>query len=380
MTPKRSASFFSDDDIKHMQLALELAARGRGYVSPNPLVGCVIVNAHGKVVGKGWHEHYGGPHAEINALGSIKNRDDLIDATVYVTLEPCSHHGKTPPCANALAALPIKRVVVAMTDPNPMVDGRGIELLRQSDKQVDTGLLEAEAAKLNEIFAYNIRSGKPWVFLKIAQSLDGYITAPDGEPGLFTDKPSQEQVHAWRASHDAVMVGSSTALHDNPRLTVRLVEGRQPKRVVIDGPNQLPEELHLFSDQYQDQTIKVTYTKPSTDRDIDPLLQLLSGGSRRGQMLHVSKKDNHCDLAETIRRLPEFGIHSVLVEGGQSLSSALIRQGLVDKIAVFIAPFLLGGGTRSVVGLGIDRLEERLALHKAEWVQSGKDILLTGYF
>lgn len=380
MTRVKSTSFFSSDDTKHMRLALELAAKGRGYVSPNPLVGCVIVNAHGKVVGKGWHEHYGGPHAEINALGSVKNRDDLFDATVYVTLEPCSHHGKTPPCANALAALPIRRVVVAMTDPNPQVDGRGIELLRQSDKQVDSGLLEADAQKLNEAFIHNMRFGKPWVILKIAQSLDGYITAPDGEPGIFTDRASQEQVHAWRAEYDGVMVGSSTALHDNPRLTVRLVDGRQPKRIVIDGPSQLPDELHLFSDQYQDKTIRVTYTKPPTDRDIDPLLQLLAGGSRRGQTLHVSRKDNHCDLRELIGRLPEFGVHSVLVEGGQSLSSALIRQGLVDKIAVFIAPFLLGGGTRSILGLGIDRLDERLTLQRVEWQPSGKDILMTGYF
>lgn len=363
-----------------MRLALELAAKGRGYVSPNPLVGCVIVNAHGKVVGKGWHEHFGGPHAEINALGSVKNREDLVGATVYVTLEPCSHHGKTPPCANALAALPIKRVVVAMSDPNPKVDGRGIELLRQSEKQVDSGLLEAEAQKLNEAFIYNMKFSKPWVFLKIAQSLDGYITAPDGEPGIFTDRASQECVHAWRAEFDAVMVGSSTALHDNPRLTVRLIDGRQPKRIVLDGPNQLPDELHLFSDQYQDQTIRVTYTKPPANRDIDPLLQLLAGGNRRGQTLYVGRKDNHCDLRETIAQLPQFGVHSILVEGGQSLSSALIRQGLVDKIAVFIAPFLLGGGTRSVMGLGIDRLDERLSLSEVEWQQYGKDILMTGYF
>ncbi len=363
-----------------MRLALELAAKGKGYVSPNPLVGCVIVSEHGKVIGSGWHEHYGGPHAEINALGAVKNRDDLVNATVYVTLEPCSHHGKTPPCADALSVLPVKRIVVAMTDPNPMVNGQGIQRLKEAGKLVDVGLLEDDAKRLNEIFIYNILFGKPWIFLKIAQSIDGYITAPDGEPGMFTDTESQKLVHTWRSEFDAVMVGGSTALHDNPKLTVRLVDGRQPKRIVIDGPGELPDVLHLFSDQYENKTIRVTHQKPTSEKDMDPMLQLLSAGRYRGQTMFVKQKDNHSDLSEVIRRLPEYGVHSVLVEGGQSLSSALLRNGLVDKIGVFIAPFLLGGGTRSVIGLGIERLDERMPLRNVEWHNVGKDMLLTGYF
>jgi diaminohydroxyphosphoribosylaminopyrimidine deaminase / 5-amino-6-(5-phosphoribosylamino)uracil reductase len=363
-----------------MRLALELAAKGKGYVSPNPLVGCVIVNELGVMIGSGWHERFGGPHAEIHALESVRNREDLVDATVYVTLEPCSHYGKTPPCADVLATLPIKRVVVAMKDPNPAVNGQGIERLTQAGKLVDVGLLEEDAKRLNEAFIYNIRFGKPWVFLKIAQSIDGYITAPDGEPGIFTGKESQTLVHSWRSEFDGVMVGGSTALHDNPRLTVRLVEGRQPKRIVIDGPGELPEVLHLFSDQYESKTIRVTYKKPKRGQELDPMLQLLSTGSYHGQTMHVKQKGNHCDLREVIKRLPEFGVHSVLVEGGQSLSSALLREGLVDKVAIFIAPFLLGGGTRSVIGLGVERLKERVSLRNVEWQKVGNDMLMTGYF
>lgn len=368
------------DDRKWMRKALELAEKGSGYVSPNPMVGCVIVSADGRLIGKGWHEKYGQAHAEINALESVKDPSDLLDATVYVNLEPCSHQGKTPPCAQALANLPISRVVVAMTDPNPKVDGRGIEFLRQAGKKVDVGVLEDEARQLNEAFIYSIRFGKAWVFLKIAQSLDGYITAPDGEPGIFTDIESQKQVHRWRATYDGVMVGSSTAMHDNPRLTVRLVDGRQPMRIVIDGPSALPEALHLFSDQYEPKTIKVTYTSSEKGDVLDPILELLRPGGFRGRTLVVAKKNHHCDLAEAIRRLPEFGVHSVMVEGGQALSSALIREGLVDKIGVFVSPFLLGGGTRSILGLGIDRLSERLDIRRQEWTTYGKDVLLTGYF
>ena len=371
---------FSPLDIQFMQQALDLAKNGLGYVSPNPAVGCVIVHKNGQVIGTGWHERYGQAHAEINALRSVKHPHDLEGATLYVTLEPCSHHGKTPPCSEALASLPISRVVVAMLDPNPLVNGRGVERLRQAGIPVDVGILEREARQLNEAFIYTMRFGKPWVFLKIAQSLDGYITAPDGIPGMFTDKESQTQVHLWRSQYDAVMVGGSTALHDNPKLTVRLVQGRQPKRVVIDGPGELPEVLHLFSDQHEDKTIRVTYQKPKKGHETDPILQLLSTGSYRGQTMYVGKKGNHSDLAEVIRRLPEFGIYSVLVEGGQALSSALLREGLVDKIAVFISPFLLGGGTRSVVNLGIESLDHKRSLRDVAWTSSGKDMLLTGYF
>jgi len=370
----------SAEDRKWMRKALELAEKGSGYVSPNPMVGCVIVSSDGRVVGKGWHEKFGQAHAEVNAIQSVKDPSDLIDANVYVNLEPCSHHGKTPPCAQALADLPIARVVVAMTDPNPKVDGRGVDLLRKSGKVVDVGILEDEARLLNEAFIYSIRFGKAWVFLKIAQSLDGYITAPDGEPGIFTDIESQKQVHQWRAHYDGVMVGSSTAMHDNPRLTVRLVEGRQPMRIVIDGPSELPDALHLFSDQYEPRTIRVTYKSSEKGHELDPILQLLSPAGFRGRTLVVGKKNNHSDLAEAIRRLPEFGVHSVMVEGGQALSSALIREGLVDKIGVFISPFLLGGGTRSVLGLGVDRLSERMEIRRQEWTTYGKDVLLTGYF
>lgn len=366
------------NDEKWMRKALELAEKGCGYVSPNPLVGCVIVSEAGRLIGKGWHERYGQAHAEVNAMKQVKDPSDLVGATVYVTLEPCAHHGKTPPCAEMLAKLPIDRVVVAMTDPNPQVNGKGIDVLRKAGKQVDTGLLEAEATMLNEVFLYNQKYGKAYVFLKMAQSVDGFIAAADGVPERFTCKESQQLVHAWRASYDGVMVGSTTALLDNPRLTVRLAEGRQPMRIVLDGPGQLPDDLHLFSDQYSGRTIRVSYKKSITE-ELDPMLRLLSGDSTSEQRMVVCKKNNHCDLREVIQRLPEFGVHSVMVEAGQQLATALLRDGLVDKMSIFIAPFLLGGGTRSVMGLGIDHLHERLKLERATWQQMGTDMVLTGY-
>ena len=375
-----STSGFTANDHKWMRKALNLAAKGAGHVTPNPLVGCVIVSSDGRLIGKGWHEKYGQAHAEVNAVSTIKDRTDLIDATVYVTLEPCAHHGKTSPCADMLASLPIKRVVIAMTDPNPQVDGKGIKLLRNAGKTVDVGLMEDEATLLNEVFIYAMKYGKAFVFLKIAQSLDGYIAAPDGDPEIFTDKESQIQVHRWRSTYDGVMVGSSTAIQDNPRLTVRHVEGRQPVRIVIDGPNSLPEELHLFSDQYESKTIKVTYADTGKGVESDPILKLLMPQTFHGRTMKVNRKDGHCDLSEIVRRLPEFGVHSVIVEGGQQLSSALIRENLVDKVAIFVSPFLLGGGVRSVLGLGIDRISERLDLNRVQWQASGRDMLLTGYF
>jgi len=376
----KASSNFTADDHKWMKKALNLAAKGAGYVSPNPLVGCVIVSSDGRMIGKGWHEKYGQAHAEVNAVSNVKDRTDLVDATVYVTLEPCSHHGKTPPCADLLASLPIKRIVVAMRDPNPQVDGKGIALLREAGKTIHVGLMEDEAMNMNEAFIYTMKYGKAFVFLKIAQSIDGYIAAPDGIPEIFTDRESQIQVHRWRSTYDGVMVGAATAIHDNPRLTVRHVEGRQPARIVIDGPNALPDELHLFSDQYESKTIKVTYSDSGKGLETDPILKLLMPQTFHGRTMVVNRKNGHCDLAEVIRRLPEYGVHSVMVEGGQQLSSALIRDNLVDKISIFVSPFILGGGVRSVLGLGIDRITERLDLNRVHWQSFGRDMMLTGYF
>ncbi len=371
---------FSDEDRKQMKRALKLAGRGAGYVAPNPMVGCVICSREGDVIGEGYHERYGQNHAEINALNSIKDRSDLVDATVYVSLEPCSHHGKTPPCAHELAKYPLKRVVVAMTDPNPEVDGKGLMHLKANGITVETGLLEEEARKLNEVFIYNIRFGKPFVILKVAQTLDGFIAAADGDSRWISSQKAREMVHRWRSEYDAVLVGRNTALLDNPKLTVRLVNGRQPRRIVLDGSGALPTDLHLFSDIHEDKTIRVTYRKEQVAEGTEAALNMLQPDYFRGKTIYVSELNGHCNLEQAIHKIGELGISSILVEAGNNLASALVRENLVDKLQLFVAPKMLGGGTRSFLGLGIERMSEIIEFKSPRWTQTGEDMLFTGYF
>lgn len=363
-----------------MQQALSLAEKGKGTVSPNPMVGCVIVSEEGELIGKGYHQKFGEAHAEVNAIESVQNKEDLKNATVYVTLEPCFHHGKTPPCAAMLGKLPVKKVVVAMEDPNPLVNGKGILHLRNKGIEVETGLLKKEAEKLNEFFIHHQTFGRPFVTLKIAQTADGYIAAADGESQWITGKQSRKLVHKWRAEYDAVLVGRTTAATDNPSLTVRHVSGRQPKRIVIDGPYELPKELSLFSDKFEEKTIIVTWNKEASATDADPMLRVMKQNYFRGEILQVSKTDGHADLREMFKLLGEKGITSVLTEGGLQLSSALIREGIVDKLELFIAPKLLGAGSRSLMNIGINKMKEIADLKDVSWTKVGNDMLLTGYF
>lgn len=371
---------FNESDRKWMKLALEIAEWGAGYVSPNPMVGCVIVDSDGNKLGQGYHERYGQAHAEVNAVESVKDNSLLENATVYVTLEPCAHEGKTPPCADLLASLPIRRVVVAMEDPTAKVNGRGIKKLKENDIKVDVGLLKEEAEKLNEFFLHYESYNRPFVTLKIAQTLDGYIAAPDGSSEWISCEESRKTVHEWRSRYDAVMVGRNTALLDNPRLTVRHVEGRQPRRIVIDGNLELPKDLNLFTDQYEEKTVILTHNKEKFENEADPMLSMLQSDYFRGSTLLVPEKEGHTDLNEGLKKLAsEHQMTSILVEAGQNLASALLRDRLVDKVACFIAPKMLGGGTRSVMGMGIQRMEEILTLRDSNWEPVGDDMLFTGY-
>lgn len=363
-----------------MKQALSIAEKGKGAVSPNPLVGCVIVSENGDKVGEGYHRKFGEAHAEVNAVESVKDESALKNAMVYVTLEPCSHHGKTPPCAHMLAKLPISKVVIAMQDPNPSVNGRGILHLRNNGIEVEVGVLKKEAEKLNEFFIHHQEFGRPFITLKLAQTADGYLAAADGESQWITGKESRKMVHKWRAEYDAVLVGRTTAMVDNPSLTVRHVSGRQPKRIVIDGPYELPKELNLFSDKFEDKTIILTWNKEASATDSDPMLKVMQQNYFRGEVIQLSKLDGHVDLRQAFKSLGERGITSVLVEGGQQLSSALIRQGLVDKLELFIAPKLLGAGTRSLINIGVNKMKEIAELKDSTWTKVGDDILLTGYF
>lgn len=363
-----------------MQRALSLAEHGAGYTSPNPMVGCVIVSVEGNIIGEGYHERFGKAHAEVRAVKSVKDRSQLQNATVYVTLEPCSHHGKTPPCADMLCELPIKRVVVAMQDPHPNVNGKGLEKLRAAGIEVTTGVLQQEAAALNEAWLHRLEVGKPFVTLKIAQTADGYIAAPDGSSEWISCLESRTLVHRWRSRQDAVMVGRNTALFDNPTLTVRHVEGRQPRRVVIDGPFELPSHLQLFSDTHEQKTIVITHNKKAVEELADPMLKLLQSNYFRGDILVAREDNGHTDLNDALNKLSDAGITSLLVEAGGALSAALLRQNLVDRLQLFIAPKLLGGGTRSITNLGIDRMSEVVPFRTHRWQPIGSDMLLTADF
>lgn len=367
----------SDQDRIWMQRALDLAANGMGYVSPNPMVGCVIVSDDGNLIGEGYHERYGRAHAEVNAINSVKDSDLLKNSTLYVTLEPCSHHGKTPPCADLIAGKPFKRVVVAMKDPNPDVNGRGIEKISGSGIRTEVGILKKQAIMLNEKWLHFIEFGRPFVTLKIAQTADGYIAAPNGDSKWISCEESREMVHLWRSREDAVMVGRNTAMHDNPSLTVRMVEGRQPKRVVIDGPFELPRHLNLFSDAFEEKTIILTHNREKSNQESDPMLKMFQSNYFRGEVVQVDEKDGHVNLKQAMFKLGDMGITSILAEGGQQLSTALIKEGLADRIELFIAPKLLGGGTKSIFGLGINRMEDIVPFRQSEWRKVGKDMLLT---
>lgn len=359
--------------------ALELAKQGAGFVSPNPMVGCIIVSATGVRIGAGFHESYGEAHAEVNAINSVTDSDLLKDATAYVTLEPCSHYGKTPPCAPVLASLPLKRVVVGHRDPSKKVNGAGISILRDSGIEVEVGVLRNECEHLNEIFIHHQTYGRPFIILKMAQTLDGFIAAADGSSQWITGTKARTLVHSWRSKYDAVLVGRTTAAVDNPTLTVRLVKGRQPKRIVLDGPYELPRNLNLFSDRHEEKTTIITWNKKASATDADPMLKMMKANYFRGEIIQVEKVNGHINLQQAFKELGVRGISSVLVEGGQQLASALIREKLVDKLECFISPKLLGAGTRSLLNIGINTMNEILHVRDVEWKQVGDDFLLTGY-
>jgi len=360
-----------------MQRALSLAEKGRGYVSPNPMVGSVIVSEAGDIIGEGYHQKYGKEHAEVLAINSVKDRALLKNAIIYITLEPCAHHGKTPPCAPMIADLPFKRAVVAMQDPFSEVDGKGLEILRKSGIKVDVGVLEDEAKQLNEAWLHYVRFSRPFVTLKIAQTADGYIAAPNGDSKWISSKESRTEVHRWRSRSDAVLVGRNTAVYDNPSLTVRMVEGRQPTRVVVDGPLELPRNLNLFSDQYEEKTIIVTHNKAKAKEVVDPMLKMLQSNYFRGEILLVDEHDGHSDQKQMLERLADSGITSLLIEGGRDLSTSLLKAGLVDRLQLFISPKLLGGGTKSIQGLGTNRMEDMVPFKTFTWTRFGTDMLLT---
>jgi len=339
-------------DFAMMRAALGLARRGLGTVWPNPSVGCVLVK-DGHVVGRGWTQRGGRPHGETEALrraGAAAN-----GATAYVTLEPCSHWGKTPPCADALIAAGLRRVVVALEDPDPRVAGAGIEALRKAGLAVETGLCAAEAAELNAGFLQRVRSGRPLVTLKLATSLDGRIATAAGESRWITGPPARERAHLLRATHDAILVGTDTVLADDPELTCRLpgLADRSPVRIVLDRQLRIPPNARIFVEARQVPTWLVTL------RSADPArLKLL-----RDAGVEVIAAEPHAtgtiDLAAALGLLGTRGLTRLLVEGGGRLAAALLRAQLVDRLVWFHAPMLLGReGIPAVAALDIGALAD----------------------
>jgi diaminohydroxyphosphoribosylaminopyrimidine deaminase/5-amino-6-(5-phosphoribosylamino)uracil reductase len=329
---------FTAEDHALMARALALGARGRDTATPNPSVGCVIAKG-GRVIGEGWHARAGEPHAEAAALAACT--DSPEGATAYVTLEPCSHHGRTPPCAEALAAARVARVVAAIEDPNPLVRGRGVDLLREAGVRVETGLLEGAARELHRGFLARMARGRPWIRIKAAASLDGGIALANGESRWITGEAARRDVHALRARSCAMLTGIGTVLRDDPELTVRHVPcGRQPRRVVIDSRLELPAAAKILEGE---PPLVLTV---SEDRARRAALE-----ARGAEVVTVAAEGGKTDLAAVARLLAERGFNEVTVETGTKLNGSLLRAGVVDEIVLYCAPLLMGDTARGIFAL-----------------------------
>jgi diaminohydroxyphosphoribosylaminopyrimidine deaminase / 5-amino-6-(5-phosphoribosylamino)uracil reductase len=358
-------------DLDAMQGALTLARRGLGSVWPNPAVGCVILNG-GRVVGRGWTQPGGRPHGETEALRRAGNA--ARGAVAYVSLEPCCHWGKTPPCVDALVTAGVRRAVVALEDPDPRVAGEGLRRLRAAGLDVEVGLCAEEAAEVNAGFLSRLRLGRPLVTLKFATSLDGLIATASGESQWISGPPARERAHALRASHDAIMVGTGTVVADDPQLTCRLpgLDHRSPVRVVIDRHLRIPPAAHLITDAHRIPTWVLTL------RSVDP--------ARRANFLAKgvtlidvdAEREGQVDLAVALQALGERGITRLLVEGGARLAAAFFRARLVDRLVWVHAPLAIGGdGIPAIAGLDLAALADAPAFERLSTETIGDDVLTT---
>lgn len=360
-------------DRYYMQMALELAARGTGYTSPNPLVGAVVVK-DGRVVGRGYHERFGEAHAEVNALREAG--EQARGATLYVTLEPCNHTGKTPPCTRKILASGIRRVVVAMADPNPGVTGGGTARLRSAGLEVVEGLAAEDARRQNEAYLKHTLSGTPFVILKCAATLDGRIATRSGDARWVSGPESRRFVHELRHAVDAIMVGVATVVADDPSLTTRLPERRgcDPTRIILDSRLSIPLNARVLTQSSAAKTILATGLEVSPDRRH----RVEAAGA---EVLPLPCREGRVDLAALLQALGARGIASVLVEGGSRVSGAVLRAGLADKLYLFYAPKLLGGddGFPICRGPGPERMQDCLTVGRIRVRRFGEDIMVEGY-
>ncbi len=355
------------NDEFYMSLALDMAERAQGQTEINPVVGCVVVK-DGRVVGMGAHLKRGTGHAEVHALNMAG--DEARGATAYVTLEPCSHYGKTPPCSDRLIAEGVKRVVVAAVDPNPQVAGSGIERLRSHGIEVVTGVLAKRSERLNETFNKYITTGMPFVTLKTASTLDGRLASRTGDSKWISNAAARERVHAMRHRHQAIMVGIGTALADDPELTTRTeVPGLHPTRIVIDSKLRIASDARLL-----DTTLAPTIIVTTAAADPAWIAEL---ESRNVQVL-ICGEGEHVDLQLAMRRLGELEISSILLEGGGKLNGAMLEAGLVDRITLFFAPKLIGGHLSTFVFDGFERMNQAVTLDEVEVETLDDNVCISG--
>jgi len=359
------------DGIFYMNRAIELAQNGIGKVSPNPLVGAVIVK-NDAIIGEGWHEKFGEAHAEVNAIRNAKIFD-FTDCTIFVNLEPCAHKGKTAACVDAIIMGKFKKVVIGMQDPNLLVSGKGIAKLQKAGIEVEIGVLEAECQELNKSFIKYITTLTPYVMIKIAQTLDGFIATNRGSSKWITSEESRKLVHQFRAEYDAILVGSGTVQADNPSLTVRDVEGRQPFRIILDNKLTLPLTIKLFNDEFKANTIVVCEKSLVKTQKAENL--------RLGLIKVIGVKLNsegNLDLKETLEILAkDYNIASIMVEGGSKIYSSFLKEQLFDEIKIFVAPKLFGNGMNSFSELNIASVKDAKELKFSKTETIGEDILIT---
>ena len=354
-------------DAEYMKQALKLARRGLGRTSPNPMVGAVIVK-NDRVIGQGYHHHYGGKHAETNAIQNAN--ESIAGATLYVTLEPCCHHGKTPPCTDAIIQHNIGRVVIGTLDPNPQVNGKSVTQLKQQGIETEVGVLTDTCRDLNEAHFKHMTTGLPLVTLKFAQTLDGRIATSTGDSQWISSVPFRQLAHRLRAASDAVMVGVDTVLADNPRLTVRLIKGRNPSRIVLDSRLRTPLDAGVVQNREAAPTIIAT-TSQADEKKVAHL-------RKAGIEIVATRQDKagKVDLKQLLGILGKRGISSVLVEGGTGVITSFLRQNLADKAVIAIAPKIMGQGLAAVGELDIREVNQVLKLSFEKIYRVAEDLVI----
>ncbi len=349
-----------------MELALKLAEKGKGNVSPNPLVGALIVK-RGRIVGRGWHKKCGEAHAEVCALKEASKK--AKHSIMYVTLEPCSHWGRTPPCTEQIVEAGVREVVIGMKDPNPLING--YHELKFRGIKTRIGILEEECKRLNEPYAKWIKTKKPFVVVKAAMSLDGQIATRTGDSKYITGREACKFVHELRAGYDAVMVGANTVIKDNPQLTVRLVKGRNPIKIVVDSKLRIPMNANIIKNEPAKLIIVTSKKAPKAK-----IKQLMH---RMVHVLVVDMVNGKIDLKELMKELGKREICSILIEGGAELNAEVIRSGIADKVLFFISPQFIGKGLSALGDLGIAKVDKSIKLKKLDYKKIGEDILIEGY-